>query len=353
MCQQATSFVIHFLYATLAGMLKSKTLWIGIVVSLFLLAFVFYGTDFRTIGEVFRTANYFYLAPALALYFIGVFLRAIRWHFLLRSIKPVGMGRLFQVTVIGYMANDLLPLRIGELVRAYVLGETEQISKTATLVTIVLERVFDGVTMLLFIGAASLFLPLNASLRTLLLAGTVLFSIVMLVLVGFAGSRNRLDLLIHHAAARLPERWAQRGLGLLDSFFHGLAALRNPTDALLALGFSILAWAAEAAMYAALALGFDIIKPFPVFVLATAVANLVTIVPSTPGYIGVFDAPVKSILALFGVDPNVAASYTLLLHAALVVPVVLVGLVLVWRLGLSLGQLQKKSQGAGVSLENA
>jgi uncharacterized membrane protein YbhN (UPF0104 family) len=116
------------------------------------------------------------------------------------------------------------------------------------------------------------------------------------------------------------------------------------------LAFSILAWLCEAGMYAVLALGFKIELPFPVFVLATAVANLVTIVPSTPGYIGVFDAPVKSTLTLFGVDPNVAASYTLLLHAALIVPVVIVGLILTWRLGLSVGQLQKRST---VSLETS
>jgi len=107
--------------------------------------------------------------------------------------------------------------------------------------------------------------------------------------------------------------------------------------------FSILAWLFEAGMYATLALGFGIVLPFSVFVLATAVANLVTIVPSTPGYVGVFDVPVKAILALFGVNESVAASYTLLLHAALIVPVVFLGLALMWRLGLSLGQLRKQS----------
>ncbi len=135
-------------------MFKNKSLWIGIVISLALLVYAFKDTDFAGIGAAFRTANYLFLIPALLLYFFGVFLRSVRWHFLLRSIKPIGLERLFQVTVIGYMANDLLPLRIGELVRAYILGETEGISKASALVTIVLERIFDGVTMLIFIGAA-------------------------------------------------------------------------------------------------------------------------------------------------------------------------------------------------------
>ncbi len=328
----------------LVTMLRSKTVWLGIVIALALSALFFYGTDFRAIGEGFRTANYFFLLPALALYFVGVLMRAARWHFLLRSIKPIAYSHLFQVTVIGYMANDLLPFRIGELARALILGETEQISRASTLVTIVLERVFDGVTMLLFIGAASLFLALNDYLRTLLFVGSVLFAAVVVVLVMFASFRERFDHLIHAVLRRLPERWGARGLKLLDSFFHGLSVLRNPLDALFALTFSILAWLCEAGMYAVLALGFGITVSFPVFLLATAVANLVTIIPSTPGYIGVFDAPVRYILELFGVNASIAASYTILLHAALIVPVVLLGLVFTWRLGLSLGQLQKRAQ---------
>jgi len=324
-------------------MLKQKTLWLGVVISLGLLAFVFYGTDLDAIGSAFRTANYIYLLPAVALYFIGVGMRAARWHFLLRSLKALSMWRLFQVTVIGYMVNDLLPLRLGELARAYILGETEGLGKTSVLVTIVLERVFDGVTMLLFIGVAAFFLPLNQALQTLLLVGTILFAAVAIALVIMAGLRARIDALVQRGLRRLPEKWGARGLHLIDSFFHGLAALRNPTDALAALGFSILAWLLEAGMYAMLALGFGIALPFPVFVLATAVANLVTIVPSTPGYVGVFDVPVKAILALFNVDASVAASYTLLLHATLIVPVVLLGLAFMWRLGLSLSQLRKQS----------
>lgn len=325
-------------------MLKSKTFWLGVVISLGLLAVVFYGTDFATIGSVLRSANYLFLIPALILYFAGVALRAARWHFLLRSIKSITYTRLFQVTVIGYMANDLLPLRIGELVRAYVLGETEHISKTSTLVTIVLERIFDGVTMLILIGVASFFLPLQDYMRTLLLFGSLLFAAVVLGLFLAAGLRERFDHLIHRVLARLPEKWGAHGLRVIDSLFHGLSVLRNPADAVAALVFSIGAWSLEAGMYLVVAQGFDIRLPYPVFALATAIANLVTIIPSTPGYIGVFDAPVKSILAFFGVDHNLAASYTLLLHATLIVPVVLLGFFFTWRLGLSLGQLSQRGE---------
>ncbi len=192
-------------------------------------------------------------------------------------------------------------------------------------------------------------MQLQDNLRALLTIGSILFAGVVVVLALFASFRERFDFIIHRILRLLPEKWATRAIGLLDSLFHGLSVLRNPIDALVALLFSILAWLSEAGMYAVLALSFGIVLQFPVFVLATAVANLVTIVPSTPGYIGVFDAPVKAILTLFGAPANTAASFTLLLHATLVLPVVALGLIFVGRLGLSLGQLQKRSEGVAGS----
>jgi uncharacterized protein (TIRG00374 family) len=333
-------------------MLRNKSLWIGIIISLALLVFAFKDTNFNEIANVFRSVNYIYLIPALVLYFAGVGLRAVRWHFLLRSIKPIAYGRLLQITIIGYMANDLLPFRIGELVRAYLLGETEGVSKASVLVTIVLERVFDGITMLLFIGTASIFLPLDDYVRTPLIITSILVAVIVFVLVVVARFRDRFDGLIHFILSRLPGHWYDHALKLLDSFFHGLSALHNPLDALAALVFSIGAWLLEATMYAVLGVAFGLAVQPPVYLLTTALANLFASIPSTPGYVGVFDAPVITVLSSFGVNANVAASYTILLHITLVVPVVIIGLVLLGRLGLSLGQLQKRSQGS-VSLENA
>jgi glycosyltransferase 2 family protein len=90
-----------------------------------------------------------------------------------------------------------------------------------------------------------------------------------------------------------------------------------------------------------IALGFGITLPFGVFVLAAAFANLVTIAPSTPGYVGVFDAPIIYVLTRFGVDQNLATAYTAVLHAALYLPVTLLGLYYAWRAGVSLTQISR------------
>ncbi|HEX7592549.1 MAG TPA: lysylphosphatidylglycerol synthase transmembrane domain-containing protein [Anaerolineae bacterium] len=330
-------------------MLRQKRFWLGLIVSLILLVFVFYQTDPSKILDSLSKAQYGYLIPALVLYFIGVWIRAVRWHFLLRSIKPIPSGALFRTVVIGYMANDILPFRAGELVRAYVLGAQESVSKAATLVTIVVERVFDGLTMLTFIVAASFWLNFgdDALALRLRLVGA-LFIVAIAALAILAGMPRRVERIADFFLRRVPaESMRTRAAGLMRSLLEGLGALRSPVDSFAVYALSVIAWLCETGMYVLIALGFGITLPFTVFLLAAAFANLVTIAPSTPGYVGVFDAPIVYTLTLFGVNQNLATSYTLVLHAALYLPVTLLGFYYLWRAGLSLGQMTQTQPETG------
>lgn len=330
-------------------MLRQKRFWLGLIVSLILLVFVFYQTDPSKILDSLSKAQYGYLIPALILYFIGVWIRAVRWHFLLRSIKPIPSGALFRTVVIGYMANDILPFRAGELVRAYVLGAQESVSKAATLVTIVVERVFDGLTMLTFIVAASFWLNFgdDALALRLRLVGA-LFIVAIGALAILAGMPRRVERIADFFLRRVPaESMRTRAAGLMRSLLEGLGALRSPVDSFAVYALSVIAWLCETGMYVLIALGFGITLPFTVFLLAAAFANLVTIAPSTPGYVGVFDAPIVYTLTLFGVNQNLATSYTLVLHAALYLPVTLLGFYYLWRAGLSLGQMTQTQPETG------
>lgn len=323
-------------------MFRQKRFWLGVLVSLGLLVFVFYQTDPAKIWTSLQQAQYIYLIPGLALYFLGVGIRALRWRFLLRSIKPISSRDLFRTVVIGYMANDILPARMGEIVRAYILGAQENVSKAATLVTIVVERIFDGLTMLLFIVVASFLLnftdeTLTASLRVVAL----LFIVAIIGLAILAGMPTRAERLAEFWVKRLPASWRERATRLTKSLLAGLGVLRSPIDSFAVFALSILAWLLETAMYLVIAWGFALHLPFAVFLLACAFANLVTIAPSTPGYIGVFHAPVVYVLTLFGIEQSLAASYTVVLHAALVLPVTLLGLYFLGRAGLSLGQMTR------------
>lgn len=322
---------------------KQKYIWLGVLFSLIGLGYVFYRSEPAKIALALQQAQYIYLVPALGLYFIGVGVRAVRWHFLLRSIKSIPSRALFPPVVIGYMANDILPARMGEVVRAYVLGRQENVSKAATFVTIVVERIFDGLTMLTFIVVGSLVLnfadeELNARVRVL----GVAFILAILALAVFAGMPRRVEGLANLFIQRLPrEAWRTRATALTRALLDGLGTLRSPADSLTVYVLSVLAWLFETGMYVVIAWGFRIDASLPIFLVTCAIANLATLLPSTPGYIGVFHAAVISVLTQFGVEPNLATSYTFVLHAALIIPITLWGFFYVWRAGMSLTQMTR------------
>jgi len=169
-----------------------------------------------------------------------------------------------------------------------------------------------------------------------------LFIAAILAFALLAGMPRRVERLAHFFIQRLPtETFRARATALTRALLDGLGVLRSPTDSLAVYALSILAWLFETGMYVVLAWGFNIFLPLPVFLVACAFANLVTIAPSTPGYVGVFDAPIVYVLTLFGIELNLATSYTLVLHAALIVPVTLLGFFYLWRAGLSLTQMTR------------
>ena len=125
-------------------------LWIGLAVSGLFLLLLLFRVDREEIVSALSNANYLYVVPAIALYFVAVYFRAIRWSYLLSPIGRFPVSRLFPVVIIGYMANNLLPARLGELVRSYYLARRETVSGSTALATVAVERLYDGVALLFF-----------------------------------------------------------------------------------------------------------------------------------------------------------------------------------------------------------
>lgn len=332
-------------------MFKSRQFIIGLIISVAFFALALIDINLGEVWNALLGAEYWALIPALALYFIGVWVRALRWRILLKPLIPnVTLKRTFEVEVIGYMANNVLPARIGELVRAYVLSLREGVRKTATLATILVERIFDGITMVGFAAAVVLWILLRdpdalqvgpshklgtfiSGLSGTLIVATVLFLGAIVVFLVVASSPSRMERLAAYFFRFLPGRLQQRANRLLSSFIAGLQALRSLPSTLSVLGLSVVAWLFEAGMYYVIGTwGFELtgtdgqVLPFYVYMLATAGVNLATLIPQGPGYIGVFEAVAKGVLVgAFGVAENPALSYVLVLHAALLIPVTLLG----------------------------
>lgn len=322
-------------------MLRNWRLWLGLLISIFFIALAIRGQDLGLVRQALGEADYRYLPLALVLYFAGVLLRTLRWRYLLAPVRRVQARKLFSVVVIGYMANNILPWRIGEVVRSYVLREREGVPTSASLATIAVERIFDGLTMLAFLLLASLVIPLDAEIRRLAIVAAVVFALATLALIAIVASDQLRVRLLALITRPLPPALGARLTALVESFVGGLHILRSFKDLVLVASCSIFAWGLESSMYFVIAQGFGLPLGVAGTLMTTAVANLATLIPSTPGYIGVFESGVVLVVnGLLGVEREVALSYAIVVHAALYFPITIWGIIYWARAHLSLNAVR-------------
>jgi glycosyltransferase 2 family protein len=329
---------------------KRWQFWLGLLISIFFMWLVLRKMELPKVWAELSTARYLWIIPGVVVYFLGVWARTWRWHYLLRPLRPVPLTRLFPVVCIGYMGNNIFPARAGELVRGYVLKRQEGISFSASLATIIIERVFDGLVMLLFVFIALPFTPLPNVLRLIVIASSFLFGGALLVFFAIAASPERARRVYDFIAGRfLPETMLKRTQALFDRFLTGLYSLRSFRNVLMLFATSVIIWLAETVKYWFVMHAFAFTVPFYVLMLMNGVVNLATTVPSSPGYVGTFDWPGIVILSSFGVAKEMATAYTLVLHAALWFPITALGAFYMVRRHFSLRELGTAQQGGEVA----
>jgi len=319
-------------------LLRSRQLWLGILGTALFLGLFFWRTDLGDIANALADANYWWFAPAVAVWFVAAWFRSLRWRYLLRPIADIPTGTLYPVVIIGYMANNLLPARTGELVRAYIMGERHRLSLMATLGTIAVERLFDGLVLLAFLVLVGAFVGLNKELTVLAIAMSLTFVAVFAVFLYVASSPERAQRLIEALVRFVPARARERARGWAGAFVAGLDALRSPAALAIVVLTSTVAWALEATMYFMVGVAFSLGEAFPIYQMVVAAANLAITLPSTSGGIGPFEALAKETLVFVGVGTSAAAAYAVALHALLLLPVVVAGIIFLWVINLSLGE---------------
>lgn len=348
-------------------MISSAKFWIGIGLSIALIALFLLTVDVRHMLTALAQANYVYVIPAIALYLIAVVFRTMRWQTMLAHMKPVGVRRLFPVVVVGYMANNILPMRLGELVRSYYLGEREGISKTASLTTIFVERMLDALTLLFFIAAIALFVPLyglaeglgewsGVAWPLLAAAFSVPFVAAFGAMVAFAIFPDRARAIALTLIRPLPQRFESIARHLIDYFLHGLTSLRSPKTLAVLFALSIPVWLFEAGLFYMIGLSFDLDSVYGspmqmaiAMILVSAVANLGAAVPGSPGGIGLFELIARETLLLLPlavVDRSAAAGFATVTHALLLLVMIIPGLAYLWTENVSLGRLIRTSRSA-------
>jgi len=326
--------------------MKRWYFWVGLLISVLFLFIALRGLQITNVWEGIKSADFIWLFPGIIIYFIAVWMRAFRWHLFLRPIKTISVNEIFPIVTIGYMGNNIYPARAGELLRAIVLKHQHKVPVSASLATIIIERVIDGVIMLGFIiltlseittlpGAVEFAKTIHA----VILWGSAIFIgalIIFLFAAVFPKKIQKFLFLVIEKA--IPKKWRGKAQSISQKFTKGLRSLSSPTNVVIIFFVSIVIWLLETGFYWFIMLAFPFRVSFPTLMLMNGVLNLFTAIPSTPGYIGTFDAPGIVMLTAFGLNPEISASYILLLHAALWLPITIIGGLFISKVGLDWGK---------------
>jgi uncharacterized protein (TIRG00374 family) len=322
---------------------RSIRFWGALAISAVLIALFLRAIHPRELAEAFSQVNYWYMAPAIAVLFVALTIRVVRWSILLRPVASIAPQRLFTYAIIGYMANNLLPARAGELVRAYVLGDRERISKVGTLGSIAVERLFDGTTLvLLFVGAGATVGFNDRRLDLIAIASAGLFAVALVGFYALTLSEARARRVVRWLVGLLPRRFEHRAEEMAENLLASLRSVHDARTLGVVVLLSVAGWTVEAAAYAIIGLGFGFGAEevnFGHYVLLLAAANLAIIVPTFFGGTGPFEWAATLVLVGAGVASAQAGAYSILAHAVIFIPTTVLGLVFLWSFGVSFARV--------------
>ena len=304
---------------------------IGLAVSLLFVALLLWRVDFAELGDAFADARPAWLVLAFGVYLVALWVRGDRWRLALRGTAQLSTNDATALVVIGYAANNVLPMRAGELVRVQLLHDRHGADRARTLGTIGLERILDGLVLALFLAGTIALAGGNATLQALAAAMGIAFVVLTLGLM-LLGPRLARDpklatRLLAFAPGRLRGLIAPRIARLLE----GLTAVRSARDWTVIAVVSAASWALEAAMYWLVGVGMGLDLDPLLYLGVCGAANLAIAVPWTSGGIGPFELLARETTVVFGTTMVVGTAYAIALHALLLIPVVLLGLLLLWR----------------------
>lgn len=306
-------------------------IWLGLLVSLVFAVLSVRAVDPSAVWRSLTEIDYWWLGPGLAVFAVGIFLRAVRWRYLFaRSTRPP-LGAVTSAMLIGYLFNNILPLRAGEAARVVALKQGAGVSRSESAATVVLERAYDVLALLLLLLVLQPWLPDVGWLRlatvfALILTLGLAASAAALIVWGVRPLRYVLRPL-----ARLPFLDEARLDAGAENIGRGLSGLRDVRLAIRAIALTLASWLVLAASYWLVMLGFDFeLSPLAGALVAIAL-GLGMILPASPASVGVFEAATILALAAYGVDESAALSYALVLHAVNFVPFLVVGFPLLHR----------------------
>lgn len=308
----------------------------GLFISVFFLWFAFRDLHPEAVLDNIRQVQAGWVLLSLPIFAISIILIALRWQFLLRSIVMIPLRTLLSLVCIGYMGNNVYPLRSGEALRVFLLYRNHKVPVIKAATTIVVERVFDGLVLLTFIVIPLLVVDIASNdVRRVVEVAAPLFVVLLAIFFALAARPDLLRRVVKVASRLLPGKVGQTIGKLSEDVLAGLEGLRTPTDLAGTVISSYATWAVQGIVYWMVAYAMDIDTSFAVMLVVVGAVNLAGLIPASPGQIGVFEFFVSAVLVGAGIAEARAAAYALVAHIVIWLPPTLIGFFLLAREGMS------------------
>lgn len=335
---------------------SGRARWQGVFIGLLTVGLLWLSLRSSPLGEIWRAlteAHPWWIVLAVVVTMQTFLIRAWRWQALLVPIGHARFSVAFRATIIGFTASFLLPARIGEVLKPYLLARREGFNAAATFATVIVERLLDLLTVLLLFALAIPLTGVNVSpsIRTAGLVAAVAAVVATVVLFVLAGHPERLGRWAAYFTKPLPVRLARVLTNFVQTFAQGLAVMRSPWQLVIGFAWSFPLWASIALGVWFTSLAFDLTFPFIGSFLVTGYLSVGVAAP-TPGAAGGFHyAYQMAVIQSFGAAAAPATAASFVLHAVSFVPVTLLGLLYMWQDGLTLGSLKELKAEAQSSQE--
>ena len=341
---------------------KTLRFIIGCALSIFFLYLAFRNVKFSRLADVFRTINYWWTIPFILITLLSMYMRSVRWRWILRSRYNFSSVRLFPSLVIGFALNSLLPFRAGEFARPFVLARKEKVPYTTLLATVFVERVIDSMTLLFSFLIVLLFVKINPEISVpfgkYTITGRMLESagrdftimIAILLLFSFSLLLNPTRRIYERVIGRLPlfgEPFKNKLIVLLRHFSEGFHSLRNVKYVALIALYSLIIWALVGFSLQVMSWGFPGL-PLNFFhgMAVMIIICFAILLPAAPGYWGLYECgTIFALITLGFISPKdgyeTALGFSLIIHSMQTIPIILLGIFFLWKENLSLRQIEK------------
>jgi uncharacterized protein (TIRG00374 family) len=307
-----------------------KKLLFGIVSSALFLWLATRGIHWSEFGQALARTRWIYLIPAVFFTMLGHFSRSIRWKYMMDPIKRCGIRPLWSATAIAFMVNNLLPARLGELVRAFVIGRSQNVSRSASFATIVYERVVDVFVLILLLWFCMVRISgpewLARSAEILVAFNFALF----FLLWAMVRWRERFRLLIARVVRPFPSETQRRMHDSADAFVGGLGVVAKPRASLPIALLSIVVWGCAVLAVWFCLIAFHLHLPPMASLMVIVMVSLGSMIPSAPAFLGTLQYACVIALGLYGIDRANALAFSAVYHVTQFLPITLTGLYYAW-----------------------